>query len=112
RLTYTAYFGPDVNGNFLYAAVLTSDPGGSGTFYSLHVMQPSDDGLVEVATTSLGDRVQINSVTIIGSEIQVDMVQSGEEDPLCCPTEHVLNTYELQGNEIVLINSEVIEDEQ
>lgn len=112
RLTYSAYFGPDVNGDFMYAAVLVSDPGGSGTFYSLHVMQPSDDGLVEVAATSLGDRIQLNSIEILNGQITVDMVQSGEADPLCCPTEHVINTYEVQGSELVLVNSQVIEDEE
>ncbi len=109
--TYIAYFGPDTNGNFLFAAVLVSDPGGSGTFYSLHLLQPADDGLVEVAATSLGDRVQINSVGIIDGQIIVDMVQAGEDDPMCCPTEHVINTYELQGNELALIESQVVENE-
>ena len=75
-------------------------------------MQPSDDGLGEVAATSLGDRVQINSVQILNGQITVDMVQSGEDDPLCCPSEHVINTYELQGNELVLVSTEVVADEE
>ena len=108
---YTA-MGVDGENNNIIATVLVSDPGGSGTFYSLHVMQFVDGQLVEVAATSLGDRVQINSVKIANGNIVVDMVQSGADDPLCCPTEHVLNTYTIQDGELDLIDSQVIEDEE
>lgn len=64
---------------------------------------------VNVATTLLGDRVQINSVDIAGNEIIVDMVNQGPEDAMCCPTQHVVQTYELQGEELVQTSSRVVE---
>jgi hypothetical protein len=54
------------------------------------------------ATTTLGDRVQVNSAAITTEGmIEVDMVQSGPDDPLCCPTQHVVNTYAVQNGELV-----------
>jgi heat shock protein HslJ len=90
--------------------VLVTDPGGSGTFYDLHVVRPQDGKLTDITYISLGDRVQINTLDIVDGLIVVDMVQSGADDALCCPTEHVVNTYELQGTELVLVTSEVVED--
>lgn len=72
-------------------------------------MEPQD-GLVNTASILLGDRVQINSVEIANGQIVVDMVQAGPDDPLCCPTQHVVNTYDLQGDQLVLVNSTVIFD--
>ncbi len=92
------------------AVVLVTDPGGSGTFYDLAVVVPQDGQLTNVATTPLGDRVQVNSVDIVDGSIVVDMVQSGPDDPLCCPTQHVINTYALEGDELVLVSSEDVTD--
>jgi heat shock protein HslJ len=44
------------------------------------------------------------------NQIVVDMVQAGPDDPLCCPSQHVINTYELQGNQLVETSSQVVED--
>ena len=58
----------------------------------------------DVAWTLLGDRVQINSLAIQGNEIVVDMVTHGPDDPMCCPTQQVMQIYALQGEEIVQIS--------
>jgi heat shock protein HslJ len=93
------------------ALVLVSDPGGSGTFYDLYVMVSQNSQPVSLASTMLGDRVQINSMTIENSQIVVDMVQAGPEDPFCCPTQQVIKSFELQGEELVEIFSQIVEDE-
>jgi heat shock protein HslJ/LysM repeat protein len=102
----TAY--GELNGQPSAAVVLVTDPGGSGTFYHLAVVVNQDGAPANVATTLLGDRVEINSVSIENNQIKVDMVQAGPDDPLCCPSQQVVNTYELQGDQLVEVSSEEI----
>jgi hypothetical protein len=48
----------------------------------------------------------VNSVEISeNGTIVVDMVEAGEDDPLCCPTQHVINLYALQNGELVEVSS-------
>ena len=88
------------------AVILTTNAGGSGVFYELAVVTEQDGQMTNVAIASLGDRVIINSVAIEDNKIIVDMVTQDDDDPMCCPTQQVINTYELQGNELVEISSE------
>jgi heat shock protein HslJ len=98
----------EINDQPAAVVVLVSDPGGSGTFYDLHLVVSQNDQPVNVASTFLGDRVQINSVTIENNQIVVDMVQAGPDDPLCCPSQQVVKTYELPGDQLVETSSEVV----
>lgn len=84
------------------AVILTSSGGGSGTFYELHAMVIRNGQITDAAWTQLGDRVQINSVAIENGQIVVDMVTAGPDDPQCCPSQQVVQTYALQGEELVL----------
>lgn len=78
------------------AVVLWWHGGGSGTFVNL-VAVVNDNGTPrQVATRSLGDRVQIKSLSIQDGKIRVDMVAHGPNDPLCCPSQEVTRTYLLQ----------------
>jgi heat shock protein HslJ len=109
RMTrYLAY--GELNGQPVAAVVLVSDPGGSGTFYDLYVMANQNGQPTSVASTLLGDRVDIHSVAIENNQIVVDMVQAGPDDPLCCPSQEVINTYELQGDQLVEISSQIMEE--
>jgi heat shock protein HslJ len=83
------------------AVVLYSSGGGSGTFVELHVMVELDGHPYDAAWMQLGDRVQINSLAIEDNQIVVDMVTHGPDDPMCCPTQQVVQTYALQGEELV-----------
>jgi hypothetical protein len=75
---------------------LISDAGGSGTFYDLAVVVDRDGEPVNVATTFLGDRLIINGLNLDGDEIVVDMITSGPNDPLCCPSQQVIKRYKLE----------------
>jgi heat shock protein HslJ len=103
---YVAY--GQLNGQEAAAVILVTDPGGSGTFYDLAVVVEQDGQPVNIATTSLGDRVQVNSLVIAGNEIVVDMITQGPEDPMCCPTQNVVKTYALQGDQLVETSSQVM----
>jgi hypothetical protein len=91
----------ELNGEPAAAIILYSSGGGSGTFYELHVMVERDSQPYDVAWIQLGDRVQINSLAIEGNEIVVDMITHGPDDPMCCPTKQVVQTYALQGETLV-----------
>jgi heat shock protein HslJ/LysM repeat protein len=103
---YTTY--SQLNGQDAAAVVLVTDPGGSGTFFDLHVVVSQDGVPVDVASTPLGDRVQINSISIKDNQIVVDMVQAGPDDPMCCPSQQVVKTYELQGEQLMETSSQVM----
>jgi heat shock protein HslJ len=110
RLTDNIAYG-QLNNQAVAAVVLVTDPGGSGTFYDLAVVVNQNGTPTNVATTSLGDRVQINSSNVENNQIVVDMVQAGPDDPLCCPSQQVLKTFELQGDQLVEVSSQVTESE-
>jgi heat shock protein HslJ len=108
KLTNQIAYGA-LNGTPAAAVVLVTDPGGSGTFYDLAVVVEQDGQPVNVATTSLGDRVQINSLSIENNQIIVDMISHGPDDAMCCPTQHVVQTYTLQGDQLVQASSKVLD---
>lgn len=101
----TAAFG-QIDGQPAAAVTLATNAGGTGTYIDLAVVTFADGAATNVATTLLGDRVQVNSVEISANgTIVVDMVEAGESDPLCCPTQHVINIYTLQNGELVKVSS-------
>jgi heat shock protein HslJ len=104
RLTGSVATG-DLNGDGApdAAVVLATSTGGSGVFMDLAAVIMQDGRPVNVAIAPLGDRVKINSLTIQDGQIVVDMVTHGPNDPMCCPTQQVVETYELQGDELVKV---------
>jgi heat shock protein HslJ len=91
----------ELNGQPAYAVILISNNGGSGVFYDLAVVTEVDGEWTNVATTTLGDRVVINSLAIENNQVVVDMITQGPEDPMCCPTQQVVVAYELQDGALV-----------
>lgn len=80
--------------------VLAQSSGGSGTFNSLAVVQRTAAGLENVATTALGDRVDIRSARIEGGKLLVSVVRAGENDPMCCPGELADLGWTLSGSRL------------
>ncbi|MCD6289750.1 MAG: META domain-containing protein [Anaerolineae bacterium] len=95
----------DINGDGVddAAVILVSDPGGSGTFYDLAVLLNKDGKLENVASKTLGDRIQVESMWLDAGDVVVQMLTHGPNDPLCCPSVEQTVRYHLQGN--VLIGS-------
>jgi heat shock protein HslJ len=90
------------------AVILVADPGGSGTFYDLAAVINRDGNPEHVATTFLGDRADIQAFSVESGQVVVDMITHGPDDPMCCPTQRVEQTYELQGDELMQTSSQVI----
>jgi len=101
-------FGHRTDERPLAAVVLITDPGGSGTFYSLCAVIQQDGQPVNLATTLLGDRIKINSLALEGDQIVVDMITQGPDDPYCCPTQRVLRRYALQEDQLLQISEEAL----
>ena len=84
--------------------VLGTSGGGSGTFISLEALVNEGGAARHVASADLGDRTQLRSVSLDGGVIELDMVVHGPDDPMCCPSLGVLETYELLQGELVLLS--------
>ena len=69
--------------------VLTYRSGGTATLSFLAVVTRKDGTLRNVATTVLGDRVQVRSARIDGARLLLSAVRAGANDAACCPGELV-----------------------
>lgn len=98
----------ELDGTPSTAVILVANTGGSGVFNYLAIMQQENGGWVNVATTLLGDRIDINSLTIENNQVVVEMVTQGPDDPMCCATTIVRRTYELKDGQLEMTSDEVI----
>ncbi len=95
QLSETMAFGDlDADGVQDAAAILITDPGGSGTFYDLVAVIDRNGNAFPVASVSLGDRIKINALTIEDGKIVVDMLTRGPDEPMAAdPTQPVTRSY-------------------
>ena len=93
----------DLNGDGVgdAAVILAENSGGSGVFVYLVAVINQDGTPVNVATQLLGDRVDLKSVIIKDGEIVVNMITQGPDDPFCCPTMEVTQSYRLEGDQLI-----------
>lgn len=84
--------------------VLATNTGGSGVFHSLHVVRDQDGRPVDAGIAELGDRIELESLSVENGRVVVDMVTHGPSDPMCCPTLRMVQTYELRGSDLVLVD--------
>jgi hypothetical protein len=78
--------------------LLVSEGGGSGSFVELFAVLNEDDVAKPVASTFLGDRVVLQDISVAGPLIRVELVTHGAEDPLCCATMSVKQSYVFTGS--------------
>ena len=97
-----------LNGTPSAATILVSNGGGSGSFYDLAIVQEVDGEPTNVATTLLGDRVVIEALDIEENQVIVQMVEQGPGDAACCPTQRVLNAYQLEDGALTQTTSAVV----
>ncbi len=86
------------------AAVIAESGGGSGTFISLAMIGVQDESPVHIASAPLGDRVVVQDLAIDNNQIALTMLTQGPDDPMCCPSQVVSQTYELQEETLVLVD--------
>ncbi len=71
----------DLNGDGILdgAAVLATNTGGSGTFYTVHaVLGDEDGGFRDVGSAFLGDRIAVPGVELVGATIEVSILDRAE----------------------------------
>ena len=79
------------------AVVLISDTSGSGRFYDLFAVLDRNGKGYPVASVFLGDRIEVNALTIEDGHIVVDMLTRGPGEAMADePTQQVTQRYGLQ----------------
>jgi hypothetical protein len=86
------------------AVLLAVNTGGSGVFKYLALVIPEKGKPVNLSTISLGDRVTIKTLSIRNGKIKVKMLTHSPTDPLCCPTQEIIQGYQLnpQTNQLMV----------
>ena len=102
RLTHPCADDLNGDGKLDCAAVLVTDPGGSGTFYDLVAVVQTEDGPRHVATTALGDRVQVEALRVSNGWVSVDLLEPAADGPLAGTSTPVKRVYRLVDDEFVL----------
>lgn len=82
------------------AVVLWYNSGGSGSFIYLIALVNDNGAPKQIASKLLGDRVQIESLTIQSQQIALQAIVHGPDDPLCCPSQHVTWVYTIQDGRL------------
>ena len=92
----------DLDGDAVAESVilLGESSGGTGEWIHLAVVARRPIELINVATTRLGDRVQVRAARVEAGHIVLDVVQAGQNDAMCCPGELATRTWELHGAEL------------
>lgn len=83
------------------AVFLTESSGGSGTNTFLALIKDVDGEPQNVATTLIGDRVEIRSLSLEEGSLVLELVVAGPDEPACCPTRKIEKTYRLDGEALV-----------
>lgn len=89
------------------AVVLWMSGGGSGSFIYLAAVLNEAGAPTQAGIVMLGDRVQVQELSIAGGIVSTELVTHGPNDPLCCPSQRVTQTYGLQAGELIQLSSTV-----
>ncbi len=96
----------DGDGHLDAGVILWWQSGGSGTFLYLVAVRNQDGIPQQAGILPLGDRVQPGEFTINDAVITLEFLTHGPDDPLCCPSQQVIQTYALTNDGLSLTSSE------
>src|SRR5262245_9609896 len=83
------------------AVVLASTTGGTGTFVDLYALLDKPDGAYPKGPASLGDRVKVDSIRVFDRAVHLYLLTHAPDDPLCCPTQHVVEPFVLHADTLM-----------
>jgi heat shock protein HslJ len=106
RLTDSVAVGT-IGGQTAAALVIVTDPGGSGVFFDLYLVQQRENRWRVMDRAHLGDRIRVNTIEIERDLIGLDLTVHGLRDGTCCPTERSRVYYALLGERLVKVNAPV-----
>lgn len=82
--------------------------GGTGTFLYLVVFGTAPDGQpIQRGLGLVGDRIEVRGLVIEYGDIQLDVLEAGPADPMCCPTQLARKSYDLRSGLVDLVASKV-----
>lgn len=87
----------DLTGDESEEVVVTlwESTGGSGTRSYVAVMSYCPDGIENLGTALIGDRVQLRSGRVTNGRIELEVIQQGPGDAACCPSQKATRTWVL-----------------
>lgn len=92
----------NLDGQPVLAAVLTTSPPGSGTFYDIVIFQEKQNGLHYLTQMALGDRVQINQVNITDNALKIALTTRTLDTAMTEePDLPQVKTFHMQGGKLV-----------
>ena len=97
-----------LDGQDAAAVLIVENGGGSGIFVNLAVVVDQEGTPVNVASTLLGDRVDVTSLAIDDDQVNLELIRQGPGDPMCCPTELARVSYTLDGDQLVAADETVL----
>ena len=83
------------------AVVLASTTGGTGTFIDLYALLDKEDRALTRGPASLGDRVKVDSLRVSNRAVHLHLLTHAPDDPLCCPTQHEVETFVLHADTLM-----------
>ena len=87
--------------------LLSESSGGSGTQLYLAVLGLSDEGVVNLGTALVGDRIQVRAARVSDGSVELDVIQAGPDDAACCPSEKATRKWTLKKDELMETGSDV-----
>jgi len=85
----------DGDGGDEVVVILTENSGGSGSHVFVAVVARRPQGIVNLGTGAVGDRVQVRSIRVNAGHIELEVVQPTAADPMCCPSQTAMRRWEL-----------------
>jgi hypothetical protein len=80
--------------------VIASNYGGSSTWANLVVVLSQAAGPLPLVSVDLGNNTGVEAFSVAGDRITVQMLKLGDDDPHCCPTTKVTETFVVSGNQL------------
>ena len=91
----------DGDGTGERVAFLWSATGGSGTLNYIGVFTNSSTGVSNRTTALIGDRVKLRDARIVDGRIEVDVVEHGPGEAMCCPTVEATRVWRYDGRNLL-----------
>lgn len=88
------------------AFLLSATGGGSGVFTYLVGVSGRGGSPRSIYTAVLGDRTQVRSLAATDSGVTVEYVTAAPDDPACCPTLNVRQTFPMSGDTLLDVRTE------
>jgi hypothetical protein len=64
------------------------------------VFSNSEKGVSNRSTVLIGDRVKLREVRIVDDRVEVDVVQHGPGEAMCCPTQEATRVWRYDGRQL------------